>query len=111
MDHDLARNDIGFAEGITFVLRGIILNGRTSENDARIERDRARRRAFREKPPRFSRLQNQLLPTASLKMTDECACCPSTFSIQLPILVWRWLQHQDSSQFQTESNVALLLLY
>ena len=37
MDHDLAGNDIGFAEGITLVLRGIILNGRTSENDARIE--------------------------------------------------------------------------
>ena len=37
MDHDLARDDVGFAKGITLVLRGIILNSRASENDAGIE--------------------------------------------------------------------------
>ena len=36
MDHDLAGNDIGFAR-YHLCLRGIILNGRTSENNAGIE--------------------------------------------------------------------------
>ena len=37
VDHDLARYDIGLAKGITLVLRGIILNSRASQDDARIE--------------------------------------------------------------------------
>ena len=97
-----------FLEGITFVLRRIILNGRTSENDP-VETEVGLATSFGGRQDSRG-LKNRTTATASLKMSDECACCPSTFSIQPLDPRLAMVAASRSSQFQNQEQCRTALL-